>query len=79
MKTIALTEAEKGGYKPITQPYKINSPDKEKRERETWMFDRVCADLCGTNAVLVPVHLGFEIWRHTSELLTENSQADGRV
>ena len=75
IKEISLKEAKARGYKPLAGPYDLATEIPHVRRQESQFWRNVCQDMANCNAVVVDLGDGsMEIWRHESELLTEEDQ-----
>jgi len=75
IKEISLKEAKARGYRPLAGPYDLASPIAQVRRQETRFWRNICKDMANCNAVAVDLGDGsMEIWRHESELKTEEDQ-----
>jgi len=76
IKEISLKEAKARGYKPLAGPYDLATEIPHVRRQESRFWRNVCQDMANCNAVVVDLGDGsLEIWRHESELLTEEDQS----
>lgn len=68
LRVLSPIDARDAGYESLTTPYNVFSKCAVTRKRERALFEKMCDQMNGCNAIVAEVYQGYEVWRHHSEM-----------